>query len=233
MTKVPEFPPLLTGLPLPAAADVMAEAIAAAPTAEPGTVYYAEDDDIFRAALILAPDRSLEDAASVAFVPLLAMNDALGALAPPEVGVHVEWPFTIRVNGATAGQLKAVAPSTDAKAEPSWLVLSLSVTVRDPDPDPGTTPDRTTLADEGCADLIVADLIEAWARHTMLWLHTYLSEGFAPIARGVTAIVYRRGEEVSSPGHGTFLGLDEAGGMLLKTPDGTRTLPLHAHIQTG
>lgn len=220
-----EFPPLLTGLAV--AGDPFEMACDAAETAEPGTVFFNPEEDNCRAAILLAPEVPLGQAVSVAFAVLLGMNDAIGALGPPEVAVHLEWPGTFRVNGAACGGMTVRASTDDAQVEPDWLVVGLEVPVRDAVKlEPGANPDRTTLHAEGCGDIAVPDLIETWARHMMNWLHIYLTDGFAPLHEEWRSRAYRLGEEVDNPEPGRFVGLDEWGGMILQAGKSTRILPL-------
>lgn len=213
-----EFPPLLTGLAV--ASDPFLAACEAAADADPGTVFYAPDEAVMRAAIVLAPETPLAEAISVSFAVSLGLNDALGALAPPEVAVHLEWPDRFRVNGALCGGLRAAASVSDPAVEPDWLVIGIEVPVLSLDQqDPGATPDETCLHDEGCGEIAAAALIEAWARHMMNWLHIYLTDGFEPLHREWLVKAHGREE-------GAFLGLDEFGGQILKDGDGTRILPL-------
>ena len=79
------------------------------------------------AAILLAPETALAQAISVSFAVSLGFNDALGALAPPEVGLHLVWPDGFRVNGALCGALRAVASTGETTTEPDWLVIGLSL----------------------------------------------------------------------------------------------------------
>lgn len=219
------FPPLLTGLAV--GGDPFRTACDAAVDADPGTVFYSPDEDSLQAAVLLAPETPLAEAISVSFAVSLGMNDAIGALAPPEVGFHLEWPGRFRVNGATCGGMRARASTSRLEAEPDWLVIGVEVPVRAAmSAEPGATPDRTTLEAEGVGGLAVADMIEAWAKHMMNWLHIYLTEGFQPLHAHWRTRAYRIGETVETPEAGTFVGLDERGGMILKDDAGTRILPL-------
>lgn len=218
MNTAIEFPPLLTGVAVPG--DPWAAALVSArKDGDPGSVFYAVDETTMRVALLLAPEQALERAIGVSFAVTLGFNDALGALAPPEVALHFEWPDKLRINGAVCGQLLAKASTTDPKAEPDWLVLGLNVPVVATNDAPGATPDETSLHAEGCGDILVPDLIEAWGGHMMNWLHIYLTEGFEPLHRDWLTKVHGRDD-------GTFLGLDELGGLLQKRDDGTQIRPL-------
>lgn len=219
------FPPLLTGLAV--AGDPFETACGAVAEAEPGTVFYSPGEDSLEAAVLLAPETPLGEAISVSFAVSLGLNDAIGTLAPPEVGFHLEWPAAFRVNGATCGGMRARASTADPAAEPDWLVIGLEVPVRGVvSEEPGHAPDRTTLLAEGCHDLTVPDLTEMWARHMMNWLHIYMTEGFGPLHAQWCARAHRIGEDIDSPEPGRFVGLDERGGMILKDAAGTRILQL-------
>jgi BirA family biotin operon repressor/biotin-[acetyl-CoA-carboxylase] ligase len=227
MSGAPSFPPLLHGMlaqgdPFAAALDDLAGA-----EAEPGRVYYAVRDDALHAALVLAPDMPLADAMGALIAVQLGLSDALGALAPPEVAVQARWPDILLVNGGVCGRFRAAASGVDPAAEPDWLVLGLEVDILPAaDFDPGLHPDRTTLYGEGCSEVAAIDLIEAWSRHMMSWLHTFMSEGVAPLHTAWSAKCAGLGEDVTLPQPGRFLGLDEKAGMILRRTDGDVIFPL-------
>ena len=232
MTRVLEFPPLLTGVAVPG--DPFLAALESVATeVEPGTVFFGADPDRMQAAIVLAPEEPLGSALRVSFAVTLGLNDALGALAPPEVAVHLVWPDRIKVNGALCGRIAAKASTEDAAAEPDWLVVGVEVPLRDAGRDePGRIARQTTLYEEGCGDITAPDLIEAWGRHMMNWLHIFLTEGFEPLHREWRGKADGLGETIDYPNAGEFLGLDELGGMILKAGDGTRILPLTAMLES-
>jgi biotin-(acetyl-CoA carboxylase) ligase len=199
----------------------------AARDAEPGRIHYARTEDSLRAAVTLAPEQPLAEAIGILFAVQLGLIDALGALAPPEIAVHVQWPDRLRVNGALCGQFRAAASTVDPAAEPDWLVIGLDVPIlpRD-DIEPGEQPDETCLFAEGCGELTASELLEGWSRHMLVWIHTYLTEGFAPLHEAWRGKCDAIGSDVTQPRDGHFVGLDERGGMVLRTGDETRLLPL-------
>lgn len=225
-TRALEFPPLLTGIAV--TGDPFEAAVASVTDeVEPGAVFYGVDHTRLQTAIVLAPEEPLETALRVSFAVTLGLNDALGALAPPEVGIHLAWPDRIKVNGAHCGTLSARASTSDGSAEPDWLILGLDVPLVLPrESEPGHDPDRTSLAEEGCGDIQLPDLIEAWGRHMMNWLHIYLTDGFEPLHREWSAKGDGIRDEVTYPEAGSFIGLDENGGMILKSDCTTRILPL-------
>ena len=224
----PAFPPLLTGVPLAANLDPFDKAVASALTEniDAGTVYYAEDDAVFRVAVVLVPETPLAHAVGVSLAVELGLSDALGALAPPEVAVQFDWPDRIKINGAHAGTMRLAAATNAPDETPDWLVVALGLSVSPLPGDPGDRPGETSLHEEGCVDISCPALIESWSRHMLSWIHRFVEEGFAPVHEDWRAKCDLVGEDITYPSAGTFVGLDEHGGMLLRKGDRTRVLPL-------
>lgn len=221
----PSFPPLLSGEEAPTGTDPFDKAVAAALVGcDAGRLVWARRADVMSAALILAPEAPLDQAMSISFAVLLGFGDALGALGPPEVAVHYVWPGDILVNGARAGGLRAAASTADLEQEPDWLVLGLDVNIL-PDGEGGDDPSRTCLFAEGCGEIGPVTLLESWSRHTLVWINTWLDEGISPLHAAWRGRAWGLGEELPD-GTGLFVGIDEWGGQLLKTPDATLVRPL-------
>jgi biotin-(acetyl-CoA carboxylase) ligase len=111
---------------------------------------------------------------------------------------------------------------------PDWLVVGwdipLMMTL-----DPGENPDVTALYEEGCADLDPGDLVESWARHTLVWINRWTDEGNRPLHAEWLGLVPDVGEEVEVLGRrGTFVGTDERFGLLLREGSKTDVLALRA-----
>ncbi|MGG7567182.1 DUF4444 domain-containing protein [Rhodovulum sp. DZ06] len=233
----PVFPPLMQGKRVAAGADPMLKACAeAAMGCDSGLICWAAGEDALRAALVLAPETPLEEAMAALPVCGVALQNALGALAPPEVSVHLEWSGGIRVNGAGCGRLRVAASGADPAAEPDWLVVGLELPLIPPSIDaPGETPDQTALYLEGCADVSPIRLLESWSRHVLHHLSRLEDDGGrAALHRDWRGLAWAMGEEVSPvPGAaGTFLGVDENFGMLLRPEGGeTRLIPLSACLE--
>ncbi|MDV7144909.1 DUF4444 domain-containing protein [Tropicimonas sp. TH_r6] len=229
-SDAPVFPPLFDGHPVNGNADPFAKACAQALIGcESGLVAYNIGADRLSVALVLVPEMPLEDAMAAFIACGIGFQNALGALAPPEVAVHLGWDGQIRVNGAECGALR-VAASTNAPAEtPEWLVVGLSLPLL---PLEEVTPERTCLYDEGCADLDPAALTEAWIRHSLVWLNRLEAEGNHPLHTHWQGIAHGIGEAVERDGmSGTFLGTDERFGMLLRTEETTHILPLSSILE--
>lgn len=223
----PAFPPLLSGRAV--TSDPMEEAIdAAREGCDPGLICYRTGAECLSAAVVFAPEVVLADAVMALPICGIGVQNALGALAPPEVGVSLEWSGAVRVNGGVVGGLRIMGPNRVCDAVPDWLVVALDLVLDDPSDAPGETPDRTTLFEEGCGDIDPVTLLEAWARHTLVWLHRWESEGPRPIHAEWQGLVHGLGQPVAvRGGSGQFLGVDERLGMLIKDEGGaTRLVPL-------
>lgn len=235
------FPPLMRGEAAPFGVAPFARAVAAASLdTDPGLIVHNAGGDVLSAALVLGPEAPLEGAMAMVFAAGLGFGDALGALAPPEVGVHLEWPNRLRVNGARAGRLRAAASTRDPAVTPDWLVVGLDVDLSLPEGvEPGADPETTALSEEGCVDLEPFHLLESWSRHTLVWINRWLDDGIAPLHADFRARAHGVGEPVTleiggETLSGLFVGLDEQGGMLLrtvKTGEETRLVPLSAMLE--
>lgn len=132
----------------------------------------------------------------------------------------------IRVNGASCGRFDMRAASVDPAVTPDWLVVGFTLPLW-PEGEGGETPDRTALFSEGCADVDPKTLLEAWARHTLNWISRWEQEGARPLHGEWRGLAHGVGEEVTQFGlTGTFLGVDEQFGMLLRDADTTHLIPL-------
>lgn len=232
---MPDFPPLFDGR---AVADDPFEAAvdAAQQGCDAGLLLYRPADAAIDAALVLAPEVPLEQAAAMLLVAGNGFADALGALAPPEIALHIEWPGLFRVEGARCGRVRAAVSDCGSGDIPRWLVVDLSVPLAaKTGAEPGEHPDVTSLQAEGI--LVSADeLLGAWARHTMSWIARWEDEGMGPVHRDWTGRAWGLGgpATVATPAQthtGTFQGLDERGGILLKGDAGTGVVPLTEVIE--
>jgi len=226
--EAPSFPPLLKGEETVHAMDPFAKAVASAALGtDPGLVCWADDKSALRAALVLAPEAPLERAVGIAFAVALGLGDALGALAPPEVAVHYVWPGGFKINGADCGAMRVAASTSDPKAEPDWLVIGLEIPyLPSSKTEPGSRPDQTSLIEEGCIDVTPLKLLESWSRHTLVWINRWLDDGFQPVHAAWRERAWGMGEELADGD--LFMGIDELGGMLTKTPHSTELRPLTA-----
>lgn len=228
--SAPHFPPLFQGVAT-AGADPFAVACSEARAGcDAGVVSYDITSDTLRAAIVFAPEVPLQSALIMRVICGIGFQNALGALAPPEVSVHLEWQGNIRVNGALCGALQLAASPQEPEHEPDWLVVGLTLALWSDSEETGETPDETTLFNEGCGDVDAMLLLEAWVRHTLVWINRWDEDGVKPVHDEWIGLAQGIGEPVSIAGQsGTFLGVDENFGLLLQQDDQTVIIPI---IQT-
>lgn len=238
--QLPVFPPLFSGETLSGQADPFAKACTQAMLGcDSGLVVHNISVDRLRAAIVFAPETPLEQAAAVFIACGIGFQNALGALAPPEVAVHLGWSGNIFVNGARCGNLR-IAASTDDPAEvPNWIVVGLDLPlIPADDVAPGDTPDETCLFEEGCVEVEPVRLLEAWVRHSLVWINRMEDEGNAPLHAEWRGLARDLGEEVSfslagQDYAGTFMGVDEHFNMLLRQGKETGLVRLTACLDRG
>jgi len=212
----PVFPPLFTGQatvedPMQVAVDMARQGCDA------GTIVYNLSGRDLRAAIIFAPEVPLAQAMAMLPVCGIGFQNALGSVAPPEVAVHLKWDGTIMVNGAACGALTAHSATGAQNQLPDWLAIGLTVPLWPENDAPGETPDITALYAEGCSDITPVDLLEGWARHTLVWINRWLDEGTRPIHAEFTGLWQKNAGE---------LGLDPDMGLLSKSDDVMILMPL-------
>jgi len=220
------FPPLFQGEAVSGSTDPFDKARAnAALGCDSGLLVHNVTPDRLRAAIVFAPEIPLEQAMAVLPTCGIGLQNALGALAPPEVAVQLTWPGDIIVNGGKAGRLRAAASSNEPAEIPDWLIIGLELQLipRSAN-DSGLTPDMTSLFEEGCNEISPLRLLESWARHTLVWVNHLGEEGPASLHAEWRGLSVGIGEETDTGG--VFVGIDENFGMLLRKGEDTRLIPL-------
>lgn len=227
------LPPLMSGLAVSGAIDPFVTACAKASLGcDAGLVAYNVSVDRLGSALVFAPEVPL--AKAMAMLPLcgVGLQNALGALAPPEVAVHLDWSGEIRVNGARCGRFRVSASTDDESAQPDWLVVGFEMPLLSAKQTPGDDVEETVLYEEGCVDVDPVTLVESWARHTLNWIARWEDEGPRPLHAEWRGIAHGLGDAIQFGGaNGTFLGVDEDFGMLLREGNDTRLFPLTALLE--
>ena len=232
--SAPSFPPLFSGQAVQGALDPFDKAVVeAVKGCDAGLVVYNLGASDLRAAMVFAPDVALGEAMAMLPVCGVGFQNALGALAPPEVAVHLDWDGGLRINGASCGRLRVAASDSDPGVEPAWLVVGLELPLWPASDNPGETPDETALYAEGCAEVDAVALLEAWVKHTLVGINRWSDEGVAPLHKDWRGLAHGIGEPVEMAGKsGTFLGVDEQFGMLIRDDTTTHLVPL-THVLEG
>ena len=238
----PVLPPLLAGHPVRSPTKPLAYACRQAAKAAlgAGDLVWGRATARAELALVLEPDVPLATAVQMGAVAMLSLADALGALCPPQVGVHMRWPDTILVNGGEAAKVVLAAPSRATDDVPPWLVVGADVRVRFEDRrrEPGDFVHLTALVEEGAGEVTRTHVIEAFARYFLKWLTTWQDEGFRPVQdQWLFRAEGREGpaEFATQSGRvrGRVLGLDASGNLILQPTMGAlRTLSYIDHVTT-
>ena len=234
MTERPVFPPLLKPLAVTPDLDPFERAVKlAAEGAEAGTLLWSIGQDTCQCAVVLAPEQALEPSLPIVLIAMLGLADGLGALVPPMVAVTFGWPDRIEVNGGVAGGVRfASAPTEASDAVPDWLVIGVSIAVRGPwAEDVRHDRQRTTLAEEGCGDVLTSDLLEAFARHLLGWINRWQEDGVEPVKQAWLSRATGLGKRVEirlddQVRAGTFEGITETGAMRLARDGVAQTVAL-------
>jgi biotin-(acetyl-CoA carboxylase) ligase len=228
----PVFPPLFSGLDAAGADPFALACTKASQVCDAGLVVYDLAHDRLRAAIVFAPEVPLRSAASMLPLCALGFQNALGAIGPPEVAVHLGWGGGLYLNGGHCGGLSIAASVPDPDAVPDWLVIGLSLELWPPSDETGLTPDTTALYAEGCGEVDAVALLEAWVRHTLVQINAWSDEGPAQLHRNWLDIAHGRDTQMTVAGQqGIFLGINEDLGLLLKIDGGTRLIPLTALLK--
>ena len=230
------FPPLFDGIAVTGGVDPFEKACAmAALGCDSGTLTHNVTPDALRAAIVFAPEMPLAAAMAVVAACGIGFQNALGALAPPEVAVHLTWPGEILINGGASGRIRATASTNDPAVSPDWLVVGIELLLLPKsDADAGDTPDQTSLFQEGCGDISPLRLLESWSRHTLVWINRLLDDGPAPLHTEWRGLVTGIGDEITvGEKIGTFVGLDENFGVLLRDGNTTTLIPLTTRLEQG
>ncbi|MEM1074745.1 MAG: biotin/lipoate--protein ligase family protein [Pseudomonadota bacterium] len=197
-----------------------------------GVVTHALRSKRLEAAIVFAPEVPLSAASIVLPICGIGFQNALGTVAPPEVAVHLEWSGGIKLNGGRAGALRFAASPETPEAVPDWMVVGLELNLLSETEHPGHAPDIAALFTEGCGDVDPVLLIEAWVRHTLVWINRWMEEGTGPIhAEWTSRADTSKGTLIPAGRGGEFVGLDENLGLILRSGTETIIVPLSDLLQ--
>ncbi len=179
-----DLPPPFRVVALREAGDAFAHASHHAGELGAGTLVFVGRFDLAEFAVVLEPEEPLAAARPVFYAGMVALVDALAALAPPETPIAIDWPDAVFIDGGLVGGGHLASPDrTVESAVPEWLVFGAVIRVVSMSRD-GTEfhPRSTALADEGFGDIGAERLVEHFARHLMVALDRWQEGTFAPPA---------------------------------------------------
>jgi hypothetical protein len=183
-----DLPPPFRPVMLREIGDAFAHACAHAAELGAGTLVFVGRFDLAEFAVVLEPEEPLAAARRVFYAGMLALCDALAAMAPPEKPIAVEWPDAITIDGGLVGGGRLGWPDGgDAEAVPDWLVFGAVIRTVSIGAEAGLHPLATALDEEGFGDFGAEHLVAGFARHLMVAIDRWQESGFAPIAKDYAA----------------------------------------------
>jgi biotin-(acetyl-CoA carboxylase) ligase len=178
-----DLPPLFRLIVLREAGDAFAHAVAHADELGAGALVFVGRFNLAEFAVVLEPDQPLRTARLAFYLGMVALADALAALAPPEKPITIEWPDAIRIDGGLVGGGRFAWPSAAGEdAVPDWLVFGAVIRVASlSDVAPGLYPLATALEDEGFGEIGAERLVEGFARHLMAVTDRWRESGYSHV----------------------------------------------------
>jgi hypothetical protein len=180
---LPNLPPSYRLVVLREREDAFQHACKLAAEAGAGTLVWVRRFDLLEFAVVLEPEEPLAYARRAFFAGMSALADAVGSACPPDKPVEFEWPDTLVFDRARLGGGRLGWPGECREEQvPDWLVFSaMLLASKDGSGEPGTTPQSTSLENEGC-DFTHEAFLESFARNLMRAFHIWNEQGFAPLA---------------------------------------------------
>ena len=162
--------------------DVLAAAVALAPSEGAGTLVVHQSPGLLAFAVVFEPEQPLSEAQLAFLLGMTALGDALAAHCPPERPVRLIWPDQVTYDAARIGGGRfAIAPGTAEDGVPDWMVFAAELIAdRDQIAEGGAYPDSTSLKEE--AFDAAEDILSTFASYLMLYFDRWAHEGFAAVS---------------------------------------------------
>lgn len=179
-----DLPPPFRLVALREVGDAFAHACVNAAELGAGTLVFVGRSDLAEFAVVLEPEETLAAARRVFYAAMVALADALAALAPPEKPITIAWPDAIHIDRGLIGGGRLAWPEGAQEGKvPDWLVFSATIRIISASAEPGLYPLATALEDEGFGDVGSERVVEGFARHLMVAIDRWQEDGFASLAK--------------------------------------------------
>jgi hypothetical protein len=185
LARTLDLPPPFRLVALREVGDAFVHACAEAGALGAGTVVFVGRFDLAEFAVVLEPDEPLAAARRAFYAGMVALGEALAALAPPEKPIEIAWPDSFLVDGGLVGGGRLGWPSgASERARPDWLVFGAMIRIVSLSRDEAALhPLSTALDEEGFGEAGAERLVEGFARHLMVAVDRWQEAGFAPIGQ--------------------------------------------------
>jgi biotin-(acetyl-CoA carboxylase) ligase len=179
MRRDPVLPPGFTLTTLREGGDAFTHAIAHAHKLGAASLVWVRRFDLIEFAVVLEPEEALITARLAHYVAMNALADTLAIHCPPERPIRFGWPDAVLFDHALIGGGRLAWPQDCAvDAVPDWLVFGAMVRTNTLDTgDYDAARIGTSMDEEGFEGIDGVDLIESFARHLMLNVHRWTTEG--------------------------------------------------------
>jgi Biotin/lipoate A/B protein ligase family len=214
MRREPVLPPGFTLTTLREGGDAISHAINHAADLGAASLVWVQRFDLIEFAVVLEPQETLTTARLAHYVAMNALADTLAIHCPPERPIRFGWPDAILFDHGLigGGQLAWPQDCSDDRV-PDWLVFGAMVRTSTLDNgDYDASRIGTSMDEEGFGGIDGVDLIESFARHLMLNVHRWTTEGPKASAK--------RWLDRLDPVKDVRRGLDLSGDLLSTGPDG-------------
>ncbi len=203
-----DLPPPFRPLALREAGDAFRHACVHASELGAGALVHVGRFDVAEFAVVLEPSERLASARLAFYAGMLALVDALAAMAAPETPIAIGWPDVVYVDGGLVGGGRLAWPhDADEHSIPAWLVFGAVIRIVSiAGEEAGLHPTTTALAEEGFGEPSSDRLLEGFARHLMVVLDRWQEFGSATIIRSYMLKLQReRAVHYSINAYGDFL----------------------------
>ncbi|HEV7260095.1 MAG TPA: biotin/lipoate--protein ligase family protein [Bosea sp. (in: a-proteobacteria)] len=183
LRREPVLPPGFSLVTQRESGDAFARACKIAPEAGAATIVWTRRFDIIEFAVVLEPENPLCEARLAHYLAMNALADALAVYSPPERPILFRWPDALVYDLGLIGGGRLAWPEGCGENEvPDWLVFGAMLRATTMTPF-ALGQSGVGMAEEGFEEVDAVDLLEAFARHLMLGVTHWQSDGPKAAAR--------------------------------------------------
>lgn len=174
--------------------------------------------------IVFRPDVAPGDAAKIGYVASVVVAEVVTRLAGTDTGIVCKWPNDVLVHDKKIAGILPEA-SIDAGGAVDWVVLGIGLNIVSNPSD--TRWPSTSLQEQGARNVSLDMVLAALCEALDVWCERWLQAGFDQIRDAWLKRAWSIGREIRTvlPERtltGRFLGIDEAGALILGTDDGRR-----------